>query len=107
MRPEATAENRGASQTNAAPTRQVVTGTENELLRAWRTYSDFSSLARTVRTLGAHRAVEFWSRLDQALGRRGTDPSSLRTEIRLLGHYLTTVLEELDHSEVGVSTPSS
>ncbi|CAM9684318.1 unnamed protein product [Pylaiella littoralis] len=81
----------------------VVTGTETELLRAWRTYSDFYSLARTVRTLGARRAVKCWNRLDQAQAqRRRTDPSSLRTEIRLLGRFLTTVLEELDHSEVGI-----
>lgn len=82
----------------------VVTGTETELLRAWRTYSDFSSLAHTARNLGVRGAVDIWERLHQALGyRRRTDPSSLRTEARLLGRFLTTLLEELNYSDVGVS----
>ncbi len=82
----------------------VVTGTENELLRAWRTYSDFSSLAHTAKNLGVRGAVDLWERLHQALGyRRRTDPSSLVTEVRWLGRFLTTLLEELDYSDVGVS----
>lgn len=82
---------------------QVVTGTETELLSAWRSYPDFYSLAHTVRTLRAHGAADFWDRLDEALGpHRRTDPEGLRTEARVLGRFLTTVLEELKHSDVGV-----
>ncbi|CAM9648355.1 unnamed protein product, partial [Ectocarpus fasciculatus] len=81
----------------------VVTGTETELLRAWRSYPDFYSLVETVRALRAHGAADVWDRLDQALGpHRRTDPEGLRTEARVLGRFLTTVLEELTHSDVGV-----
>lgn len=86
---------------------QVVTATGTELLRAWRTFSDFSALAQSARALGAAVAAEFWNRLDQVLGShqgRRTDPSSLKTQSRLLGRFLTIMLEELAHSDVDVSS---
>lgn len=82
----------------------VIIGTETELLRGWRSYIEFSSLAHTARQLGARGAVELWERLNNALGyQRRTDPSSLQAEARWLGRFLTTLMEELDHSDVGVS----
>eukprot|EP00904_Undaria_pinnatifida_P002103 jgi/Undpi1/11894/HiC_scaffold_4.g01593.m1 len=61
---------------------EVVIGTETELLRAWRCYSDFSSLAETAKALGAPAVTAYWDRLDQTIGAtRTTDPARLRTEI--------------------------
>ncbi|CAM9331601.1 unnamed protein product, partial [Laminaria digitata] len=81
----------------------VVIGTETELLRAWRCYSDFASLADTATKLGARAVTADWDRLDRAIGgRRTTDPARLRTEVRCLGHFLTTVLEELRQPNIGV-----
>lgn len=83
---------------------QVVLGTETELLRAWRCYSDFSSLADTATALGARAVAAYWERLDRAIGGRGTTaPARLRTEVRCLGHFFTTLLEELHPSNIGVS----
>lgn len=81
----------------------MVTGTETELLSAWRTYSDFSSLADTAKRLRVRRAVNCWHRL-HALGyRHRTDPSSLRTATRLFNEFLATLLEELTQADIGVS----
>ncbi|CAM9493752.1 unnamed protein product [Scytosiphon promiscuus] len=83
----------------------VVTATGTELLRAWRTYSDFSSLARTATALRAGVAAEFWNRLEPVLGKqqgRRTDPSSLKTQSRLLSRFLTIMLEELASPDVDV-----
>lgn len=80
----------------------VVTGTETELLSAWRTYSDFSFLANTANSLHVRRAVEYWHRLD-ARGCHRTDPSSLRLAARLLSGFLATLLEELTQSDIPVS----
>lgn len=81
----------------------MVTGTETELLSAWRTYSDFSSLADTAKSLRVRRAVECWHRLEALGHRRRTDTSSVRTEARLLSSFLTTLLEELPQPDIGVS----
>jgi len=81
----------------------VVTGTDTELLIAWRTYSDFSSLADTAKSLGARRAVKSWYQLEALGCHRRTDPSSLRTVARLLNRFLATLLEELIQADIVVS----
>ena len=87
---------------------QVVIGTETELLRAWRSYSDFSTLAETATALGARAVTDYWDKLDRAIGgRRTTDPARLRYEVRCLGHFLTTMLEELRGPNIGVSPSPS
>lgn len=80
----------------------MVTGTDTELLSAWRTYSDFSSLADTARSLRVRRAVECWQRLEALGFLRRTDPASLRTAARLLNGFLATLLEELTQAEITV-----
>lgn len=81
----------------------MVTGTETELLSAWRTYSDFYSLADTAKSLRVRRAVECWHRLEALGYHRRTDPSSLRTAALLLNGFLATLLEELHQEDIAVS----
>lgn len=84
---------------------QVVIGTDMELLRAWRCFSDFSLLAEKPTKLGVRTATDCWDQLDRTVGRRrGTDPASLRTEARYLGQFLTTLVEELGEMNTKVCT---
>ena len=80
----------------------MVTGTETELLSAWRSHSDFSSLADTAKSLRARRAVNCWYRLEALGYHQRTDPASLRTAARMLNGFLATLLEELPQEEVTV-----
>lgn len=84
----------------------MVTGTDTELLSAWRTYSDFSSLADTAKSLRMRRAIQCWHRLEARGTLRKTDPSSLRMAARLLNEFLATLLEELTQADIAVSDPN-
>lgn len=93
---------RGFSKNLLCP-RQVVLGTETDLLMAWRCHSDFCSLAEKARRNGAHRTSRSWDQIHHKIGRSGKmDPARLKLEARYMSHFLTAVLQELGgtYSEV-------
>lgn len=83
---------------------QVVLGTKNELLKAWRSLDDFSRLASETKGLRIARVDKHWDAVEDMLHRKNGQHSSTyrRTQASSLQFFLATLVEELDERNIEV-----